>query len=116
MIALPQVVPAGTAGAIRLADVRLPDGRARLALADPGGAVVLLPEGSHDFLAALLQAVAHGMPGLDTYVLAEDTVCECPEDLMGIRIRQPGGEILLHRRDLPPIVWALDARAAARRG
>ncbi len=113
MIALPHVVSVITTGAICLAEVRLPDGRTRLSLSDSEGAVVLLPEGSHHFLAALFQAVAHGVPGLDTYLLAEDTVCECPENLMGIRIRQPGGEIFLRRRDLPPLVWALDIRSAA---
>lgn len=111
MIDLPQVVPAGTAGTLLLSDVRLPDGATRLALADPLGAVVLVPEGAHAFLAALCQAAAHGIPGLDAYVLPEDTVCECAPQIRGVRIRQPGGEILVGWQDLMPLVQALDARA-----
>jgi hypothetical protein len=111
MIPLPKVVPDGTAGALRLADVRLPCGGSRLALSDSHGAVVLLPEGAHAFLAALFQAAAHGIPGLDSYALPEDTLCDCAPDLRGVRIRQPGGEIFVARADLLPLAQALDARS-----
>jgi hypothetical protein len=111
MFPLPQAVPAGSAGALTLSDVRLPDGATRLALTDPFGAVVLIPEGTHAFLAALCQAAAHGIPGLDTYLLPEDTVCECAPKTRSVRIRQPGGEILVAWQDLMPLAQALDARA-----
>jgi hypothetical protein len=111
MLPLPQVIPAGTAGTLRLADVRLPHGDSRLAISDAHGSVVLLPEGSHAFLAALCQAAAHGIPGLDSYDLPEDTCCDCVPDLRGVRIRQPGGEIFVAWTDLLPLAQALDARS-----
>jgi hypothetical protein len=111
MIPLPKAVPAGTAGALRLADVRLSCGGSRLAILDSHGAVVLLPEGAHAFLAALFQVVAHGIPGLDSYALPEDTLCYCAPDLRGVRIRQPGGEIFVAWTDLLPLSQALDSRS-----
>jgi hypothetical protein len=111
MLPLPQVIPAGTVGALRLAEVRSPHGDSRLAISDVYGSVVLLPEGSHAFLAALCQAAAHGIPGLDSYDLPENTRCDCAPELRGVRIRQPGGEIFVAWTDLFPLAQALDTRS-----